>query len=148
MERQIFSSTHFIPEGEVMAIVTVGIDLAKNVFAVHAVDEFGKPVLVRRDFSLAKLLKLIANHACLIDMAVVSDAQHWDRKFAHFGNTVRLMAPKFVAPYRMSGKRGRTMQRTPPPSAKLPADPTFALCRSSSSNTSHACLCTAPVKVM
>ena len=28
-----------------MAIVTVGIDLAKNVFAVHGVDESGKPVL-------------------------------------------------------------------------------------------------------
>jgi hypothetical protein len=32
---------------EVMAIVTVGIDLAKNVFAVHGVDELGNPVLVR-----------------------------------------------------------------------------------------------------
>lgn len=30
-----------------MAIITIGIDLAKNVFAVHGVDEHGKPVLVR-----------------------------------------------------------------------------------------------------
>jgi transposase len=30
-----------------MAIVFVGIDLAKNVFAVHGVDEAGKPALVR-----------------------------------------------------------------------------------------------------
>jgi transposase len=30
-----------------MAIVTVGIDLAKNVFAVHGVDATGKPALVR-----------------------------------------------------------------------------------------------------
>ena len=30
-----------------MAIVHVGIDLAKNVFAVHGVDEHGKPALVR-----------------------------------------------------------------------------------------------------
>jgi haloalkane dehalogenase len=30
-----------------MAIVSVGIDLAKNVFAVHGVDESGKPALVR-----------------------------------------------------------------------------------------------------
>ena len=29
-----------------MAIVFVGIDLAKNVFAMHAVDEHGKPALV------------------------------------------------------------------------------------------------------
>ena len=29
-----------------MAIVTIGIDLAKNVFAVHGVDAIGKAVLV------------------------------------------------------------------------------------------------------
>ncbi len=44
-----------------MAIVTVGIDLAKNVFAVHGVDETGKPVLVRPEVLRAKLLELIAN---------------------------------------------------------------------------------------
>ena len=30
-----------------MSIVTIGIDLAKNVFAVHGVDETGKAVLVK-----------------------------------------------------------------------------------------------------
>jgi transposase len=30
-----------------MAILYVGIDLAKNLFAVHGVDEHGKPALVR-----------------------------------------------------------------------------------------------------
>ena len=39
-----------------MAIVTVGIDLAKNAFAVHDVDETGKAVLVRPDVSRAKLM--------------------------------------------------------------------------------------------
>ena len=39
-----------------MTIVTVGIDLAKNVFAVHGVDETGKPVLARPDVPRAKLL--------------------------------------------------------------------------------------------
>jgi hypothetical protein len=54
-------------EGEVMAIVTVGIDLAKNVFAVHGVDELGKPVLVRPEVPRAKLLELFANLSpCLI----------------------------------------------------------------------------------
>lgn len=37
-----------------MAIVTVGIDLAKNVFAVHGVDETGKPVLVRPEVQKIK----------------------------------------------------------------------------------------------
>ena len=91
-----------------MAIVTVGIDLAKNVFAVHGVDEAGKPALVRPEVPRAKLLELIANlPACLIGMEACSGAHHWAREFAKFGHTVRMMAPKFVVPYRMSGKRGK-----------------------------------------
>lgn len=39
-----------------MAIVSVGIDLAKNVFAVHGVDESGKPALVRPSVPRARLL--------------------------------------------------------------------------------------------
>lgn len=91
-----------------MAIVTVGIDLAKNVFAVHGVDESGKPALVRPEVPRTKLLELIANlPPCLIGIEACSGAHHWAREFAQFGHTVRLMAPKFVAPYRMSGKRGK-----------------------------------------
>jgi transposase len=30
-----------------MNIITAGIDLAKNIFAVHGVDDNGKPVLVK-----------------------------------------------------------------------------------------------------
>ncbi len=91
-----------------MAIVTVGIDLAKNVFAVHGVDETGKLALVRPDVARAKLLELIANlPPCLIGMEACSGAYQWAREFVKFGHTVRMMAPKFVAPYRMSGKRGK-----------------------------------------
>ena len=91
-----------------MAIVTIGIDLAKNVFAVHGVDATGKAVLVRPSVARAKLLELIASlPPCLIGMEACSGAHHWAREFAKFGHTVRLMAPKFVVPYRLSGKRGK-----------------------------------------
>jgi transposase len=80
-----------------MTIVTVGIDLEKNVFAVHGVDETGKPVLVRPEVQRTKLLELIANLSpCLIGMQACSGAHHWAREFAKFGHTVRMMAPKFV----------------------------------------------------
>ena len=39
-----------------MDIITVGIDLAKNVFAVHGVDDSGKPALVKPKVSRADLL--------------------------------------------------------------------------------------------
>ena len=46
-----------------MTITTVGIDLAKNVFAVHGVDQNGKTVLIKPKVSRAALPELIA--ACL-----------------------------------------------------------------------------------
>ena len=92
-----------------MAILYVGIDLAKNVFAIHGVDEHGKAVLVRPSVPRARLHQFVAAlPPCTIGMEACSGAHHWARLFVQHGHTVRLMAPKFVAPYRMSGKRGKT----------------------------------------
>lgn len=91
-----------------MTIVFVGIDLAKNVFAVHGVNEAGQPALVRPGVPRGKLLELIAAlPPCTIGMEACSGAHHWARLFQAHGHTVRLMAPKFVVPYRLSGKRGK-----------------------------------------
>ena len=91
-----------------MSIITVGIDLAKNVFAVHGVDDNGKSALVKPKVARADLLALIVQlPPCLIGMEACSGAHHWARLFRQHGHTVRLMAPKFVTPYRMSGKRGK-----------------------------------------
>ena len=43
-----------------MAILFVGIDLAKNVFAIHRVDEHGKAVLVRPSVQRARLHQLLS----------------------------------------------------------------------------------------
>lgn len=91
-----------------MAILYVGIDLAKNVFAVHGVNEAGKPGLVRPSVARAKLHELMALlPPCVIGMEACSGAHHWARLFMQHGHTVRLLAPKFVVPYRLSGKRGK-----------------------------------------
>ena len=85
-------------------ITTVGIDLAKSVFSLHGVDGAGRVVLrktVRRD----RLVETVAGLSpCLIGMEACSGAHEWGRQFQGFGHTVRLMAPKFVVPYRKSGK--------------------------------------------
>lgn len=89
-------------------IITVGIDLAKNVFAVHGIDEAGKPALIKPKVPRDKLLELVAQlPPCLIGMEACSGAHHWARQFQALGHTVRLIAPKFVIPYRLSGKRGK-----------------------------------------
>jgi transposase len=85
-------------------ITTVGIDLAKNVFSLHGVDAAGKTVLrrtVRRD-RLAETVAALS--PCLIGMEACSGAHEWGRRFQQHGHTVKLMAPKFEAPYRKSDK--------------------------------------------
>src|SRR3989449_2030835 len=94
-----------IERGEVMAqITTAGIDLAKKVFALHGIDGSGK-VLLKRTVRREQLLGTVAAlPPCLIGMEACSGAHEWARQFQKFGHTVKLMAPKFVAPYRKSGK--------------------------------------------
>ena len=91
-----------------MSILTVGIDLAKNVFAVHGVNEAGAAQLRQPKVARAKLNALIAAlPPCTIGIEACSGAHHWARQFQAHGHTVRLIAPKLVTPYRMSGKRGK-----------------------------------------
>lgn len=91
-----------------MAVITVGTDLAKNIFAVHGVDKNGNAVLVKPKFSRPALPGIIANlPPCTIGMEVYSGAHYWARLFSQYGHDVKLMAPKFVSPYRRAGKAGK-----------------------------------------
>jgi len=85
-------------------ITTVGIDLAKHVFSLHGVDASGRPLL-RKTVRRAELEAVVAAlPACLIGMEACSGAHEWARRFARHGHRIKLMAPKFVAPYRCGGK--------------------------------------------
>ena len=87
-----------------MKVTTVGIDLAKNVFQLHGVNEFGKTVIkkqLRRDQMAEFFVNL---PACLIGMEACGSAHHWARKLQGFGHTVKLMAPQFVKPYVKTNK--------------------------------------------
>ena len=87
-----------------MKIKTVGIDLAKNVFQIHAVDERGKTVL-RKQLKRDQVAAFFANlPPCLIGMEACGSAHHWARKLTGFGHTLRLMAPQFVKPYVKTNK--------------------------------------------
>jgi len=85
-------------------VSTLGIDLAKNSFSVHGVDGAGA-VVMRRTVSRSQLAELVMQlPPCLIGMEACSGAHEWARRFGRFGHAVKLMAPKFVTPYRKSGK--------------------------------------------
>ena len=84
------------------------IDLAKHIFVVHGINESGKAELVKPKVQRERLLPLIAKlPPCLIGMETCTGAHHWARLFRQHGHTVCLTAPKFVSPYRMSGRRGK-----------------------------------------
>ncbi len=81
-----------------MTILSVGIDLAKNVFAVHGVDAAGAVQLRQPKVARAKVNALVASlPPCTIGSEACSGAHHWARQFQVHGHTVRLMAPTVVA---------------------------------------------------
>jgi transposase len=85
-------------------ITTIGVDLAKNLFQVHGVDERGKVVL-RRALKRAEMSSFFARIVpCLIGMEACGGAHFWARKLSELGHTVRLMAPQFVKPYVKTNK--------------------------------------------
>ena len=87
-----------------MKITTVGIDLAKNVFQVHGIDERGKAVL-KKQLKREQMAAFFVNlPACLVGMEACGSAHHWARKLQELGHTVRLMAPQFVKPYVKTNK--------------------------------------------
>ena len=90
-----------------MKVTTIGIDLAKNVFQVHGVDERGKPVL-RKQLKRKDVVAYFANlERCLIGMEACGSAHYWARKLSGLGHTTRLMAPQFVKPYVKTNKSDR-----------------------------------------
>ena len=87
-----------------MQITTVGVDLAKNVFQVHGVDDHGHVVL-RKALKRSQVMTFFAQlPVCLIGMEACGSAHHWARRFQDQGHTVRLMAPQFVKPYVKTNK--------------------------------------------
>ena len=86
-------------------ITTVGLDLAKNVFQVHAVDTAGM-VVIRRQIRRAQMLLFFSRLApCLIGIEACAGAHYWARELTKFGHEVRLIPPSYVKPF---VKRGKT----------------------------------------
>ncbi len=82
-----------------MQITTLSIDLAKNVFQLHGVDQHAYRRL-RKRVSRKKLLPKVANlPPCLIGMEACGGAHYWARAFRQLGHNVRIINPQYVKPY-------------------------------------------------
>ena len=87
-----------------MKITTIGIDLAKNLFQVHGVNEHGK-IALKKQIKRDQMAEFFANlPPCLIGMESCGGAHYWARKLQGLGHTVKLMAPQFVKPYVKTNK--------------------------------------------
>jgi transposase len=87
-----------------MKNTVVGIDLAKNVFQIHSIDEWGK-TSVKKQLKRDHVVSFFANlPPCLVGMEACGSAHHWVRKLGEFGHTVKLMSPQFVKPYVKTNK--------------------------------------------
>ena len=86
-----------------MSTITIGVDLAKNVFSVCHIDASGH-VLRRQDLGREAFAIWLAQlpAGTVVAMEACSGAHHWARRCIEYGLLPRLMAAQFVTPFRKS----------------------------------------------
>jgi transposase len=89
-------------------IKRVGVDLAKNVYQIHAVNQLeavvlAKPMTPQKFFEWCA--QLPAN--CLVAMEGCSSAHHVSRRLSAMGLTPRILAAHHVTPYRVTGLKAK-----------------------------------------
>jgi transposase len=85
-------------------ITRCGLDLAKQVFEVHGVNEHGVAV-ERKTLPRAKVLQYFAQlPPCVIGMEACGSSHYWGRELTNLGHSVKIMAAQFVIPYRKRSK--------------------------------------------
>jgi transposase len=87
-----------------MQPVTVGLDIAKNVFQVHAVNAAGE-VVIRKRLARGQMLEFFRKlPPCLVGIEACGTAHYWSRELQALGHDVRLMPAHYVKPYIKRGK--------------------------------------------
>ena len=92
-----------------MQITRVGVDIAKSVFQVHAVDRHDRrqwEKKLKRTEWVEALCERVPSDA-LVVMEACASAHHWGRELQRRGYRVRLIAAQFVKPYVKSNKNDR-----------------------------------------
>jgi len=87
-----------------MPTLTIGLDIAKNVFQVYGVDRSGRPV-IQRKLRRADVLKFFSKlESSLIGIEACHGSHFWARELTSQGHTVRLLPTQYVKPFVVGGK--------------------------------------------
>jgi transposase len=80
-------------------ITTIGLDIAKHVFHVHAVDERGRMLFSKRVSRSGVLAFFARQPRCVVALEACAGSHHWGRELKRLGHEVRLIAPAYVKPF-------------------------------------------------
>lgn len=82
-----------------MKDMMIGVDLAKNVFQLHAASMTGH-LKFRKKLSRAQFPKFMAEQPpSVVVMEACASASYWARELSKFGHEVKLIAPQYVRPF-------------------------------------------------
>jgi transposase len=87
-------------------VCRIGLDIAKNFFQAHGVDNHGKEVFNKK-LKRADVLPFFANlPSCVIGLEACAGAHYWARSLAKLdvGHTVRLISPRHIKPFVINNK--------------------------------------------
>ncbi len=88
-----------------MSVSMIGLDTAKSVFQVHAVDQAGKPEIKRKLRRNEVIPFFEKQDACTVVLEACGAAHHWARMLVGLGHEVKLIAPEAVRPFVKKGKK-------------------------------------------
>lgn len=101
---QLFNKRRVSP---MKKVTLLGIDIAKEIFQLHGVDESGKAVL-KKKLKRAELLEFIVQlEFCMIVMEACGGSHYWAREFKKLGHAVKLISPQYVKPFVRGNKNDR-----------------------------------------
>lgn len=84
--------------------LTIGLDISKHVFQIHAVNEEGAVAIIKRLRRWQLLAYIAALPPSRIALEACGTAHHWARELSRLGHDVLLLPPAYVKPYVKRGK--------------------------------------------
>ena len=80
-------------------VTAIGLDLAKSIFQIHAIDSAGT-VVMRRAVRRSQLLEIFRRlPRSIVGLEACASAHHWAREIAALGHTVKMIPPIYVKAY-------------------------------------------------